>query len=443
MNKLELKKQITKTIYAIAGLFIIGLLCVPTTSEARTLESYSERPILSIVGDSISSYYTHVGWSFYGPQGAPVAVNTDESTMWWHRYASGAGLKVGRSASISGGQVTLPENEFYSMRNPNLLGILADNGEPDFIAIYGGTNDLMMGFTVNDFNNAYESLVNTLHDRYDDVKLIMIAPGYFVKGDTESNVWVNLFNDLIRNIARRHGDYFVDLRGYFEVNDYFDSDGFAIHPNYVGMIKTGSVVAATMDEKREPTGIDSVRAILDYDRYTIKVNAHDQNYDNLRFRFNLTDTTTGEVIYDTDWTSDNCFLLDEVSTEDTYTAYVEIDNNFDGAAEAASSRDFTNLQTKRTGTSVYNGVDYSPVYDFNYYVENNADLYAAFRNKPEAAIKHFVESGMREARQASESFNVWTYANNYPDLAEAFWLDTPKYYRHYIDYGRFEGRVAV
>ena len=95
------------------------------------------------------------------------------------------------------------------------------------------------------------------------------------------------------------------------------------------------------------------------------------------------------------------------------------------------------------GTTKYNGVDYSKVYDYNYYINKYADLKKAFGNDDKAAIKHFVTHGMKEGRQAKSSFDVYSYKNRYQDLRLAFGNDLPKYYMHFINHGSKEGRKAT
>lgn len=90
--------------------------------------------------------------------------------------------------------------------------------------------------------------------------------------------------------------------------------------------------------------------------------------------------------------------------------------------------------------TVYNGVDYSLVYDYNYYIGKYSDLKAAFCGDDTAALRHFVECGMNEGRQAKDSFNVKKYKNRYNDLQNAFGNDLKSYYMHYIGSGYKEGR---
>ena len=100
----------------------------------------------------------------------------------------------------------------------------------------------------------------------------------------------------------------------------------------------------------------------------------------------------------------------------------------------------TGCTTVLGATSVHNGVDYSAVYDYNYYVSANADVKQAFGNDDVAVLNHFVTFGMKEGRRASENFNVQAYRNRYMDLQNAFENDMKAYYLHYMNYGRAEGR---
>lgn len=112
---------------------------------------------------------------------------------------------------------------------------------------------------------------------------------------------------------------------------------------------------------------------------------------------------------------------------------------------------FNGIREGRVGTGctsvqnpihVYNGVDYWPVYNYEFYNSRYMDLYNAFHGDDAAMIAHFVNNGMNEARQASSNFNVWVYASNYEDLRNAFGGYLPAYYMHYITNGMWEGRVA-
>lgn len=96
-----------------------------------------------------------------------------------------------------------------------------------------------------------------------------------------------------------------------------------------------------------------------------------------------------------------------------------------------------------TNTTIYNGVDYSLVYDANYYYNKYPDLQRVIGANKVALLKHFVENGMREGRQGCESFNVKYYKDKYADLQRAFGNDYVSYFKHYMNNGHKEGRVGV
>ncbi|MGN0437423.1 MAG: glycoside hydrolase family 5 protein [Lachnospiraceae bacterium] len=93
--------------------------------------------------------------------------------------------------------------------------------------------------------------------------------------------------------------------------------------------------------------------------------------------------------------------------------------------------------------NMYNGVDYSAVYDYTYYCNKYPALKEKFGSDKKAVLRHFVLYGMKEGRQAIASFNVKSYANKYYGLRKLYKNDLPKYYLHYIKFGKAEGRVAT
>lgn len=92
---------------------------------------------------------------------------------------------------------------------------------------------------------------------------------------------------------------------------------------------------------------------------------------------------------------------------------------------------------------IYNGVDYSLVFNPTYYANKYTDLKETFGYDTAALFNHFVRHGMKEGRQAIETFNVFVYKNNYTDLIQAFGNDISEYYKHYIQYGYSEGRTGT
>lgn len=93
--------------------------------------------------------------------------------------------------------------------------------------------------------------------------------------------------------------------------------------------------------------------------------------------------------------------------------------------------------------TTYNGVDYSRVYDYNYYVSHNSDVKSEYGFDDATVLAHFVNFGMPEGRQGRETFNVNSYRNQYADLRRTYGDNLSSYYLHYINYGYREGRTGT
>jgi hypothetical protein len=94
-------------------------------------------------------------------------------------------------------------------------------------------------------------------------------------------------------------------------------------------------------------------------------------------------------------------------------------------------------------SNIYNGIDYSAVFDASFYFTNNTDVATACNNDRACGFNHFIAYGINEGRQAAANFNVQTYRQNYQDLRWIYGIDLAPYYLHYINYGQREGRVAT
>ena len=91
---------------------------------------------------------------------------------------------------------------------------------------------------------------------------------------------------------------------------------------------------------------------------------------------------------------------------------------------------------------MYQGIDYSPVFNYIYYSDYNQDVFAAFGKDKNALFKHFCTFGMKEGRKGCSDFDVRVYKNNNPDLVAAFGEQLIEYYRHYCLFGKNENRIC-
>ncbi|WP_373211765.1 GH25 family lysozyme, partial [Allofournierella massiliensis] len=95
-----------------------------------------------------------------------------------------------------------------------------------------------------------------------------------------------------------------------------------------------------------------------------------------------------------------------------------------GKAEGRDAQTYCRL-------SRYQGQDYSAVYNYDYYVQNNEDIRNLYGYSDYLTIQHFVEHGMGEGRQGSAEFNVYNYRARYADLMDWLGNDLRSYYIHY------------
>lgn len=89
----------------------------------------------------------------------------------------------------------------------------------------------------------------------------------------------------------------------------------------------------------------------------------------------------------------------------------------------------------------YTDLDFSLVFDYDYYLQRYPDLAEAFAGKTEVEVfSHFQNHGMEEGRQACAGFDPHYYRQSYDDLWAAYGDDMEKYYIHYILWGHRDGR---
>lgn len=136
---------------------------------------------------------------------------------------------------------------------------------------------------------------------------------------------------------------------------------------------------------------------------------------------------------------------------------IQTPGNYAGTTTSAINNTSTSTKTtttKNTSTSknnssssnsnkfMYNGLDYSPVFNYKYYSDSYPDLKKAFGYDKQKLFNHFITYGMKEQRMACGTFNPIIYRQNYADLRNAFGNNYPEYYRHYIVFGIKEKRRA-
>lgn len=216
---------------------------------------------ISILGDSISTFagYNPTGnIARYPLQGTLIDVNN----TWWKRLIDSNGAKLGVNESWAGIRVAWngTTTNTYQGKDIHLaaqarIDKLGGNGKPDYIFVFGGTNDVdyreapigtfdytnpvnltdaqVAALPVNTFAAAYRTMLIRLMKTYPKAHIVCILPLYTVKTDGEN---LDKYNEIIKEACDFFGVPFVDLRtaGITMFNrGMYQPDG--VHPNDDGM----------------------------------------------------------------------------------------------------------------------------------------------------------------------------------------------------------------
>lgn len=93
--------------------------------------------------------------------------------------------------------------------------------------------------------------------------------------------------------------------------------------------------------------------------------------------------------------------------------------------------------------AIFNGVDYSSVFNYSFYVNHYEDLFDRYKNDPLRALEHFIAIGINEHRVAHPHFSIGSLLNGNPALrkkcsenleAVQMYIANPKAYAHPIGY---------
>lgn len=201
---------------------------------------------VSILGDSISTYegYIPSGYATKYPTGD---VDSVEKT-WWYKLIQETGMILGVDNAYSGSKVG---GTSYQMASLTRIQGLDDNGTPDVILFYGGTNDMLgtigtfdstqtyeLDLTTNswsDFATAYKDAIMRLQHYYPSSLIVAITPIWVKSTYTPAKVDSGI--EVIKQICDYFGVNCLDLRtsGFTTQNlDSLMTDG--VHPNTKGMI---------------------------------------------------------------------------------------------------------------------------------------------------------------------------------------------------------------
>lgn len=96
------------------------------------------------------------------------------------------------------------------------------------------------------------------------------------------------------------------------------------------------------------------------------------------------------------------------------------------------------MATLMSSSICVSAMDLKDIFDAEYYAEQYPDLKEAFGNDAKALYDHYIKFGLAEGRNGSRVLDVADYRRCYPDLKEAFGTDWEAYVDHYFTNGIYE-----
>ena len=269
------------------------------------------------------------------------------------------------------------------------------------------------------------------------------------------DLYGNQYKQLFMSIPSKVASFQRQIRPSAEIN-YIrwrlgattDSKGTYSHTNYVSNVNEiqswlgGRLQKFSVDRIWE--GCIKVAASSDIKTYTAYFNDGTW-YDSGRFAVWSNENGQDDVVW---YKTSRCdgtgmYIVIPVSSHNAlgrYTIHLYL-RRAAGLPETAVVKYF-NVYDLPAGTYVYGGIDYTPVFDPSYYLEQNPDVKAVYGNSINAALAHFARWGMAAGRKSSINFELRSYMNAYADLRAAYGTNLAGYYLHYIRWGRSAGRVT-
>ena len=104
---------------------------------------------------------------------------------------------------------------------------------------------------------------------------------------------------------------------------------------------------------------------------------------------------------------------------------------------------FLSCTAVQAAESASGNIDYSAVFDAEYYYNTYQDVQQTIGFNEEDLLDHFIRSGMAEGRMGKADFDVRSYMKNNLDLLAVYGIkDLSADYYHYIQSGKAEGRTV-
>lgn len=180
---------------------------------------------ISILGDSISTFYAPGSPmnSYYSEEGRYYYprycqdVKTVEKT-WWGQLINNTKMVLGINNSWSGS--TAVGNKVGNGCSDERINTLVENGNPDIVILYLGTNDVCAGYSAETFIEAYEIILSKIYNLC-TAQVYVCTLGYSaytgMKYTDKNRI---SYNEAIRAFANKHNLCVIPLDEYVMEDNY-------------------------------------------------------------------------------------------------------------------------------------------------------------------------------------------------------------------------------
>lgn len=274
---------------------------------------------VSILGDSIStfykegsemnSYYTGTNQFYY-----PLYSSTIKSVdlTWWYKLIKNNKMSLGINNSWSGSCAhgSIPS----AAVNDSRINTIDDNGTPDIVIIYLGTNDIATGYTASEFGSSIITMINKIRKLgVNDIFLVTLGYSAYTGAKYTDSARLE-YNVELREIAKNYDCGIIPLDEYVVNDNYMIYLGDNLHYNAKG--------AHLLSEVSE-------KAIKEY--YGIEFNREIE----VEHKELLPEGVLGKATASADsdfWTKyeNNIFLVPSSFTNPTFSTRIEITKKEDG-----------------------------------------------------------------------------------------------------------------
>lgn len=194
---------------------------------------------LSILGDSISTFYVEGSEmnsyyngenQFYYPTYSSTIKTVD--LTWWYKLLKNTNMTLGINNSWSG---TCAED--YGDRSgysDARINTIDENGKPDIVIIYLGTNDCASGIDTSVYGEAIIKMINKINNIC-DAQIFITTLGYSAyEGMKYSETTRLSYNAKLREIAKEYNCGIIPLDDYIVEDNYMIYLGDFLHYNAKG-----------------------------------------------------------------------------------------------------------------------------------------------------------------------------------------------------------------